>query len=278
MRHETDVVMKGTAGLILITLLVAAFAAFSCSKGGSAQQREGMVYIPPGEFIMGSDSSDIEGLGKEFGLRKGRFYEDESPKRRVFIKGFYIDRYEVTNARYKEFVDRAPHRPPVTWTNGTYPEGTGDHPVTNVSWFDARAYCEWAGKRLPTEAEWEKAARGPNGNIYPWGDDFDIRKANFSSPGPVAVGSYPTDRSPYGVYDMAGNVMEWVDDWYEPYPGNTSKNKDFGRKYKVLRGDASGEGGHYMLNSISARGSNRSYYMPWAAGYDGGFRCAADSQ
>ena len=231
---------------ILVVLAVAA-----CSRGVP----EDMVLVPAGEFIMGAGGTE-----------------------KVFLKAFYMDRYEVTNARYREFVAETGRKEPRDWIVYGYSEEKKKHPVVFVSYDDARAYCEWAGKRLPTEAEWEKAARGPNGNIYPWGDDFDIKKANFSSPGPVAVGSYPTDRSPYGVYDMAGNVMEWVEDWYEPYPGNTSKNKDFGRKYKVLRGDASGEGGHYMLNSISARGSNRSYYMPWAAGYDGGFRCAADSQ
>ena len=249
--------------------LVLALSALSCSKNPA-----GMVHIPAGEFVMGSDEVDKEALGKEFGLRKGRFYEDESPKRKVFLEGFYMDRYEVTNRQYKEFVSAAGYHPPVVWENGNYPEGRGGHPVTDVTWYDANAYCVWAGKRLPTEEEWEKAARGPDGNIYPWGNEFDAKKANIESGDTAPVGSYKDDKSYYGVYDMAGNVMEWADSWYEPYPGNTSQNKDYGKQYKVLRGDTAGTGGHYMMSKISTRGSNRSYYLPGGAGGDGGFRCA----
>ncbi len=257
--------------------MVAAAVLLSCSKD-RAPRIEGMVYIPPGEFIMGSEEVDTEGLGKEFGLRKERYYEDETPMRRVFLEGYYIDTYEVTNAQYKKYLDETGYTPPPTWENGTFPDGEADHPVTYVTWYEAHAYCKWAGKRLPTEAEWEKAARGPDGNIYPWGNEYDEKKANLNTGEVKPVGSYPTDRSPYGVYDMAGNVMEWVEDWYEPYPGNTSKNKDFGRKYKVLRGGLGGMSGHYIMNKIFARGANRNYYLPDGAGDDGGFRCARSAE
>ena len=245
----------------------------SCSRE-KAPEIPGMVYIPSGKFMMGSEEVDTEALGKEFGLRKGRYYEDEAPKRKVFLKGFYMDIYEVTNRQYKEFVEKTGYPPPQTWENGAYPEGEGDYPAANVTWHDANNYCGWVNKRLPTEEEWEKAARGPKGNIYPWGNEYDPKKANLETEKTAAVGSYQTDRSYYGVYDMGGNVMEWVDSWYERYPGNNLDNKDYGKQYKVLRGGVGGQSGHYVINKIYARGSNRNYYLPEGAGRDGGFRCA----
>ena len=244
------------------------FSISGCGKPGD------MVHVPEGKFIMGSDRIDTDAMGREFGMRKGRLYEDEYPKRMVYLKGFYMDRYEVTNREYKKFVDSANYNPPEPWENGAYPEKEADHPVVNVTWFDAHAFCKWAEKRLPTEEEWEKAARGPNGDIYPWGNEYDPKRANLEADSIAPVGSFEGDRSYYGAYDMAGNVMEWVDSWYGPYPGNTAGIKDYGSKYKVLRGDAMGQSGHYMMHNISARGSNRDYYFQDAAGEDGGFRCA----
>ena len=258
-----------------LIILVCAVALYSCS-GPGAPEIEGMVYIPPGEFLMGSNQMDTQGLGKEFGLRSGRFYQDERPMRKLYLKGFYIDRYEVTNARYKKFIDATGLPPPRNWNGRTYPTGRADHPVNNVTWFDAQAYCKWAGKRLPTEEEWEKAARGPNGWTYPWGDEYDEKKANLTTGDTAPVGSYPEDRSYYGVYDMAGNVMEWVDAWYEPYPGNRANIKDYGRKYRILRGGSGSVLGHYIIGKIFARSSTRHYYLPGGAGNDGGFRCAKD--
>jgi len=236
---------------------------------------DGMVYISAGEFVMGSDDSDEEALGKEFGLRKERYYEDEMPKRKVKSPGYYIDRYELTNSKYKEYMEATGTKAPPNWENGQIPRGKEEHPVTYVTWFEARDYCKWAGKRLPTEQEWERAARGDNGNKYPWGNDYDEAKANLNSGEVKRVGSYVDDKSPHGVYDMAGNVMEWVNDWYDAYPGNSNSNKDYGGdKHKVLRGGLGGMSGHYIINKIYARGANRNYYIPGGAGEDGGFRCA----
>lgn len=234
-----------------------------------------MVYIPVGEFIMGSDGDIVtEGFAKEFGVKKGGFYEDAKPARKVFLKAFYIDKYEVTNKQYKTFIIATGNPPPPTWTGGV-PKGKEEHPVINVTWFNAHAYCVWAKKRLPTEEEWEKAARGPDGNIYTWGNEYKEGEANLDNKDvTMPVGSYKTDKSYYGVYDMGGNVTEWVDAWYEPYPGSKAQNNDFGKKFRVLRGDSGGSMGHYNLGKIFARTSFRQYNDPNEAAEDGGFRCA----
>ena len=171
-----------------------------------------MVLIPAGEFQMGSNDGD----------------EDEKPVHTVYVDAFYIDKYEVTNAQYKAFVDANPEwqkeRIPRSyhdggylkrWNGNSYPSGKGSHPVANVSWYAAMAYAQWAGKRLPTEAEWEKAARGKLANQkYPWGNSIDSRKANYDSSvrDTTPVGSYPPNN--YGLYDMAGNISEWCLDAY----------------------------------------------------------------
>jgi len=257
----------------LLTLLVLS----SCARE-KARPIEGMVYIPSGEFIMGSEDVDTEGLAKEFGERKVRYYEDEKPMRKIFLKGFYIDKYEVTNMEYKAFIAATGYPPPPTWEKDMYPNGKANHPVNNVTWFDAHAYCTWAGKRLPIEEEWEKAARGPNGNKYPWGNEYDEKNANLNKGTTVPVGSYKIDKSYYGVYDMGGNVMEWVDDWYKPYPGNKTENKDFGETSRILRGGSGSVLGHYIIGKVYARSSFRHYYLPGGAGDDGGIRCAKSAE
>ncbi len=168
-----------------------------------------MVLIPAGEFLMGSEAG----------------FPAERPVHRVFLDAFYLSKYPVTNAQYERFVAETGHRVPYlddrrmqfdNWDQEkrTYPPGRAQHPVTLVSWRDAQTYCEWAGGRLPTEAEWEKAARGGlEGKLYPWGDEIDPSLANYDNrEGTTPVGSYPP--SEYGLYDMAGNVWEWCSGWY----------------------------------------------------------------
>jgi formylglycine-generating enzyme required for sulfatase activity len=219
-----------------------------------------MIEIPAGPFTMGSDT------GKE----------DEAPAQTVEVPAFEIDKFEVTNADFAKFVevtgyltDAEQEGRAKNWQSAA--EGKDNHPVVFVSWNDALAYCQWIGKRLPTEAEWEKAARGTDGRIYPWGDEWNPAKANVKETGlrgTAAVGSFGAGASPYGVEDMAGNVWEWTADWYEAYPGNTYQSDYFGQKFRVLRG------GGWFETAESVRTTARNANSEIAANDDIGFRCA----
>lgn len=206
----------------------------------------GMVLIPAGPFLMGEDGRS----------------PDESPKREVFLEAFYIDRHEVTNEQFKK-----------VFPGHTFTKGQEQLPVSGVSWTQAAQYAQAVGKRLPTEAEWEKAARGEDGREYPWGADFDkslCNTAELDLGGPTVVGRFLGGASPYGCLDMAGNVYEWVADWYEAYPGNTLVTKDYGQIYRVLRG------GSYMSGRFHARCARRHFDRMDAQRADYGFRCAKD--
>ena len=220
-----------------------------------------MVAIPAGEFIMGSD----RGV--------------ERPPHTVFVEAFEIDMFEVTNEQFARFVEETGYvtdaekaGDSMTWR--TYAEGKPKHPVVKVSWNDAVAFCKWAGKRLPTEAEWEKAARGTDGRIYPWGNEWDPAKANTKESGyrgTTIVGSFPDGASPYGVMDMAGNVAEWTADWFQPYPGYPGGDPEaqyFGEKYRVIRG------GGWFSDKELVRTTARSCSSVTLANDDVGFRCA----
>jgi formylglycine-generating enzyme required for sulfatase activity len=194
-----------------------------------------MVFVPAGEFIMGDDQS---------------FYSKEKPAHKVYLDDFWIDKLEVTNALYKRCVDARRCTAPSkigSFTRDSYYGNAqfANFPVIWVSWDDANAYCAWAGKKLPTEAQWEKAARGADARAYPWGNAFDKDKLNSSEGGKedtTAVGSYPTGASPYGALDMAGNVWEWVTDWYDKnYYSNSPARNPRGPTngtYRVVRGGA----------------------------------------
>lgn len=229
-----------------------------------------MVYVPEGTFTMGSDDSDA--------------YDDEQPVRNVYLDAYWIDKFQVSNAQYALCVEAgectAPYARKSYTRDSYYGNPTYDnYPVIYVDWNQASAYCTWAGGSLPSEAEWEKAARGPNGSKYPWGDESpSCSIVNYwpdgASKGCVgdttAVGSYPDGASYYGALDMAGNVWEWVNDWYaNSYDANDTNNPTGPNTgtYRVLRG------GSWDLNSRSFRSANRGGYYPFHWSRYWGFRC-----
>jgi formylglycine-generating enzyme required for sulfatase activity len=260
-----------------------------------------MVYVPGGEFEMGNDADE-----------DGR----ERPQHTVTLDGFWIDRTEVTNAQFVEFVEDTGYETDaermgqgatvpeggtgwelIEGADWRHPEGSGtdvgdrmDHPVVLVSWNDAAAYCEWAGGQLPTEAEWEYAARGPEGHIYPWGDSFDSMLLNFCDANcpfdwrdsqyddgyatTAPVGSYPGGASWIGALDMAGNILEWVADWYGDYPSESQVNPT---------GPSSGEsrtlhGNGWFVHPDQVNSTWRAGHPPDDASSSSGFRCAMSSE
>ncbi len=254
------------------------FILLACSKPPEKESTptvtpKGMVYIPAGKFIMGSDKKDMESEALRYGSKP--WYLNEGPKREMTLDAFYIDMYEVTNKAYKQYLDASTtHKPPAYWEAADYPSEQADYPIHSVDWHSANSYCLSLGKRLPAEVEWEKAARGTDGRSFPWGEDYDPKKANGqgSFGGPVKVGNYEEGKSPYGLYDMSGNVAEWVADWYESYPGSDHEDTDYGEKFKVIRGGGWGGIGHYNL-SLYRRTSYRFYAPPMNGFEDVGFRC-----
>jgi formylglycine-generating enzyme required for sulfatase activity len=222
---------------------------------------EGMVLIPAGDFLMG----DEDGL------------PDARPPHRVHLSAYWIDRYEVTNERYRACVEAGVCAPPRAREAFDDPRA-GAHPVTNVTWLQARTYCHWRGARLPTEAEWEKAARGPDARRYPWGDDEGpIQRGRHDGAGRTTepVGSRPDAASPYGVQDLVGSVWEWVKDWYaEDYYGRSPARDPQGPlrgSFRVLRG------GDWTRGAVELRVSARAWDEMTYWGPTLGFRCAADA-
>lgn len=219
-----------------------------------------MVEIPGGPFTMGTDNGS----------------PDEGPAHEVDVPTFQMDKFDVTNADYAIFVQATGYetyaeknKTGPTWRD-KYSAGKDNHPVVYVTWNDAVAYCTWLAKRLPSEAEWEKAARGPQDFIYPWGNDWDPTQANVKESGlrgTTAVGSYPPNS--YGLFDMAGNVWQWTGSWYEAYPGNTTPDPYYGEKFRVVRG------GGWFEEAPQVTAYNRNAADPNATAHDDlGFRCA----
>lgn len=231
-------------------------------QGPPKAQVGDMIQIPAGEFIMGSNEK-----------REGRPPLD-APQRKVHLPAYSIDAYEVTFGQFIKFVTESGYEPEGNWRQ-FYTIGKEDHPVANVTWKDAQEYAKWAGKRLPTEAEWEKAARGPDGSDYPWGNQWDNSKSNCNELGfrdIVEVGQIETDRSSYGVYDMMGNVQEWTSDMLKPYPGSPVRGDEiFQRGYVAVRG------GSYAMKGGSMTLWMRSGYFPKSQ-FGLGFRCVKDAE
>jgi formylglycine-generating enzyme required for sulfatase activity len=320
---------KQIVGGIFFILLAGSISLSAEVLAAGQSVENGMVLIPAGEFKMGSNKDENVAMWRDanalnpYGFND-RLYVDERPLHKVTLPAFMIDKYEVTNVQYREFVVSTRHRVPFMWAKNGYNlsddylsylplkelrqiaidkfnldmdvttmtqkallaelqkvQATRDSmPVAAVTWFDAGNFCKWSRKRLPTEAEWEKAARGPDGFEYPWGNTWDAKKINTMSENDEApysqVGSYPGDVSAYGVYDMAANVAEWVEDWYDAYPGaEPSDIKFFGKTQRVVRGGMASSG-HYDSLSVVFRAAKRTHLLPETALIDLGFRCAKD--
>jgi formylglycine-generating enzyme required for sulfatase activity len=258
-----------------------------------------MMYVPEGRFLMGS----LVGVGEL----------NEQTQHMVDLDAYWIDRTEVSNAMFAEFVNKTGIQTIAEKAGGSYvtqtdsppvvvmgadwqhPQGPGssisgleDYPVVNVTWWDAQAYCQWVGRRLPTEAEWEKAARGVQGQTYPWGEavptgnlvnfadinqdtEWADQTSNDGFELTAPVGSYPAGKSPYGALDMAGNVWEWVADWNGDYPAGTVDNPPGPAtgKYRMIRGGSFGDGAYFLRSAI------RLTHYPEYTDNFGGFRCAS---
>ena len=279
------------------------------SQGDYVHDGDGaaMVYVPAGYFLRGTTRAEAEELSGPF----GDFFGVEMPQRSVYLSAFYIDKFEVTNRQYGLFLD-ALQRGEVRTLHPKTPSGKDfrptywrdsrlngpEHPVTAVDWYDAYAYCGWAGKELPTEAQWEKAARGPDGLAYPWGDTWEAGYSNnvevalgdpvvderqwlhllgnldidavavFTRP----VGSFPAGASPYGAHDMGGNLYEWVrdryiKDYYQNAPSHDPPGPAEPSPYRVLRG------GCWSSHRAKIRAAYRNYDMAEDRHLEIGFRC-----
>ncbi|MBF0288082.1 MAG: SUMF1/EgtB/PvdO family nonheme iron enzyme [SAR324 cluster bacterium] len=220
--------------------------------------RAGMAGIKAGNFIMGSNDP----------------LYNSAPARRVRIKPFALDQYEVTNKEYKEFVDAKKHRFPTSWANGVFDTALSNHPVVGISWEDAKLYCQFRKKRLPTEAEWERAIRGLKGRKFPWkGPSFSPSFSVTLESGataPVSVMTENRDVTPEKIHHLAGNVREFVSDLYRPYPGGDDDGQTIGSNEKVIRGSS------WAKRSYEAVGFYRGHTPANFAWPDTGFRCAAD--
>ena len=282
-----------------------------------------MIFIPEGTFIMGSNQTNDQEKQRIYGSIEP-FFLNQHPQHNVSSLAFWIDKYEVSNQSYKEYIMATNHPIPFYWTQNAFNisdekiekahinnlrliardylkldinvesmsrspllreiyiarEEFERQPVTGVSWFDAQKYCSWKHLRLPTEIEWEKAARGNEGNLFPWGNRWDTEKIGLGDSSTnhwvhLPVDKQGKDRSVFGVYGLSGNVMEWVSDWYQSYAGSDYDSENFGEMYKVVRG-GSRDVGHYALSEYFM-GSHRAYFLPEVKGESIGFRCAKDT-
>ncbi len=250
--------------LLILSTLALALAARAQAPVAPAD----MVLVPAGDFPMGTDMGD--GNDDNQGTNTPLAYNDARPRHTATTKAFFVDKTEVTNAAYKKFCDATGTPPPPQWVGGHIPDGQDEFPVNRVTWYEARAFARWSGKRLPTEAEWEHAARGDDGRSYPWGEGWNPALV-VTETGPAPVGSKPAGASPYGALDMGGNVAEWTDSWFEAYPGSPTKQPDFGRKtLKVVRGGA------WFDNAALAQTFFREVCRPDQRNLWIGFRCAKD--
>jgi formylglycine-generating enzyme required for sulfatase activity len=261
----------------LLAAMVAFVSDIAAGAGPGSDTDSPMIKIPGGDFVMGSSAEEAQNIKAQYGKRdmyKNHPFDEETPRRKVFVKAFLIDAHEVTVKEYAAFVHATGYAPPKSWSGGHHDSSKEAYPMIYVTHADASAYAKWAGKRLPTAEEWEKAARGPDGKVYPWGDSFDPYKAatadsdmHAATGGQCAVGfaikvmSAPGDISPYGVRDMAGNVREWT---ATTSPGDP--------KMVMVKGAS------WVDLSVNARGAHREYIPKESYSHIVGFRCVKDAE
>ena len=279
---------------VILVLCSGVFAAGTTLPKGSMtiNPKDGavMVWVPAGWFIMGSTDTQITSalndISKNMRYGEEDYFNAEKPQKKAYLDGYWMYKYEVTVAQYRKFCDATkrtmPEAPSWGWIN--------DHPITNMTWQDATDYANWADVSLPTEAQWEKASRGTDGRLYPWGYKWDASKCANSVENPskstMPVGSYPAGASPYGCMDMSGNVWEWCADWYDekyyknaPVRNPTGPSKPVELKAwgvsvsgsRVLRGCSWTSSIYYNFRCAS-RNCNYLTVLPYKNDY--GFRCA----
>lgn len=240
--------------LILFFLLFIASCSFANVEN---EESKDMALIPANEFLLGvNPGKDLPAF-----LSSTTSSANAQPMQKYYLDSYYIDRFEV---RYEDFIKFKP--------KAQYKNGRPGEPIRGISWFEADAYCLSLGKRLPTEFEWEKAARGADGRLFVWGNKFEKDAANLNQK-IGKTGTMEKDRSVYGVYDMNGNVSEWTSSWYLPYPESNFEDKNFGKKYKVTRGGAFSKRDHGFMEEF-ARVTYRNFVPPNIRSWDTGFRCA----
>jgi len=243
-----------------------------------------MVRVPAGSFQMGTSAAQASDLAHLFGLAAG-LPVGEAPQFSLALPEFYIDRTPVTNAQYQVFLAAHPNWPvpylddslaaSYNWDRSarSYPSGRDEYPVVLVTWRDALAYCQWAGGRLPTEAEWEKAARGTDGRIWPWGNTWDATKLNSAEAGvgdATPVGHFMAGTSPYGALDMAGNVWQWTSSLDRAYPYSPTD----GREDPSVPGARVTRGGAWLFGAVADRTAMRGRFEADSISLSIGFRCA----
>ena len=254
-----------------------------------AVRLEGMALIPGATFEMGQNAADIPKLKEKFGIKRDELFIEETPKHKVTIPSFYLDRFEVTNREFQKFLETNPEwqkgkiAPALhngkylqTWNGHDFSAGQENYPVVFVTWYTAAAFCGARGKRLPTEAEWEYAARGGlEGRSFPWGDEMpDKSRANYGGSGlgsATAVGKYPANG--YGLHDMAGNVWEYLADEWRKYPIGSDTDRD--ESFLSVKTRRAIRGGSYGGGPVNMRVTYRDSHAPENAGDHVGFRCAA---
>ena len=307
----TQMKMQSLSRTPRTTLASLFLLAFACSIHAEENQNEPpavtnakdgaeMILIAGGSFLMGSTKPEIDAQFRDTGLPEEwkKHTLDEEPRHQRTIEAFYIYKYEVTNGQYKTFIDATGHKPPPYWNGKDYPTDQENHPVVPVSWDDATAYCRWAGTRLPSEAQWEYAARGPApagggpSRVFPWGNSWDRRLSNNASlhagrelnnaedwkewyegdqkslfPLTSRVGSFPKSVSPFGVHDMAGNAWEWCAEVQAPYPSQRVEDAA-DKKLRARRG------GSWANVALHIRSADRQGAAHDDLNIYTGFRCA----